>query len=58
MALRLALQNPTQFAAAVSIHGKFPAGHSPLANLNQARKLPLMFMQGLHAQEETVAKNS
>jgi phospholipase/carboxylesterase len=41
MALRLALRNPEQFAGALSFGGEFPAGHTPLARLHAARRLPL-----------------
>jgi phospholipase/carboxylesterase len=42
MALRLALQNPRQFAGAVSLGGPMPEGNCPLRSVNAARELPLM----------------
>ena len=42
MAYRIALRNPERFAAAVSIGGRFPQGHMPLARITQLRKFPLL----------------
>ena len=44
MALRLALRWPDRFAGGASIGGCFPAGHSPLARLTQARRSRLLIM--------------
>lgn len=42
MALRVAMENPSVFAAAISLGGRVPRGSRPLRHINQARKLPLM----------------
>jgi phospholipase/carboxylesterase len=44
MALRLALRNPSQFAGALSFGGAFPADRAPLARLQAARRLPMLFI--------------
>src|SRR5262245_1918935 len=44
MALRLALRSPDRYAAAASIGGCFPQGHSPLARLQAARRSRLLIM--------------
>jgi phospholipase/carboxylesterase len=44
MAMRLALRSPEAYAGAASIGGSFPQGHSPLARLEQARRLRLLIM--------------
>jgi phospholipase/carboxylesterase len=49
MALRLALRNPGQFAGALSFGGAFPSGHSPLARLHAARRLPLFLATNLES---------
>jgi phospholipase/carboxylesterase len=49
MALRLALRNPDQFAGALSFGGAFPSGHSPLARLHAARRLPLFLATNLES---------
>jgi phospholipase/carboxylesterase len=43
-ALRLALRGPERYAAAASIGGPFPQGHSPLARLAAARRSRLLIM--------------
>jgi phospholipase/carboxylesterase len=42
MAFRIALRNPDQFAAAISIGGPMPEGHRPLARVDQLRNFPLL----------------
>ncbi|ADB18979.1 phospholipase/Carboxylesterase [Pirellula staleyi DSM 6068] len=54
MALRLALQFPNLFAGAVSLGGSFPRGTAPLANLEQARKLPMMIAHARDSRTYTV----
>jgi predicted esterase len=49
MALRLALRNPDQFSGALSFGGAFPSGHSPLARLHAARRLPLFLATNLES---------
>lgn len=44
MALRLALRWPDRYAGGISIGGRFPTGHSPLARLAQARRSRLLMM--------------
>jgi phospholipase/carboxylesterase len=46
MALRLALRMPHLFAAAFSIGGPLPQGHSPLVNVQNVRGLPVMLSHG------------
>ena len=46
MAMRLAMAAPQRFAGAASFGGPFPEGHQPMANLHQARSLPLMIAHG------------
>ncbi|MEZ6109805.1 MAG: dienelactone hydrolase family protein [Pirellulaceae bacterium] len=46
MAMRLALRHPEWFAGALSFDGGFPTGDAPLANLEGARRLPLMIARG------------
>ncbi len=41
MAIEIALRHPELFAGAISLGGGFPAGGSPLANLEVAREVPL-----------------
>lgn len=45
-AVRLGLRHPQRFAGALSVGGPFPEGATPLAGLNEARKLPLFVAQG------------
>ena len=44
MALRLALQNPNDYAGVISISGGLPAGHAPLRNVGMFEKLPILLM--------------
>jgi len=44
MALRLALRSPRHYAGAASIGGAFPTGHSPLVQLEQARRSKLLIL--------------
>jgi phospholipase/carboxylesterase len=60
MALRLALRNPEQFAGALSFGGAFPSGHSPLARLEAARRLPLLIATNLDSKrypQQTVCEH-
>jgi phospholipase/carboxylesterase len=41
MALRLALREPRRFAGVLSLGGRFPAGHAPLARIAEARHLSI-----------------
>jgi phospholipase/carboxylesterase len=41
MALRLALREPRRFAGVLSLGGRFPVGHAPLARLAEARHLSI-----------------
>ena len=41
MALRLALREPRRFAGVLSLGGRFPVGHAPLARLAAARHLSI-----------------
>ena len=50
MALRIALAHPDRFAGAISLGGELPRGRMPLANVNAARRLPLLLMAGLTSQ--------
>ncbi len=47
MALRIALANPGRFAGALSLGGELPRGMAPLANVNDARSVPLLLIAGL-----------
>lgn len=49
MALRLGLAAPDHFAGAASIGGPVPRGQNPLANLIEARRLPMMIAHGRHS---------
>ena len=42
MALRLGMENPDQFAGAISLGGPIPSGSCPLRRINEARDLPLL----------------
>ncbi len=42
MALRMGLENPDQFAGAISLGGPVPSGGCLLRRINEARKLPLL----------------
>lgn len=46
MAFRIALNNPDQFAGALSLGGAFPQGQQPLRRLNDLRRLPLFIATG------------
>ncbi|PQO34848.1 hypothetical protein DTL21_15260 [Bremerella cremea] len=50
MALRLALQNPADYAGVISINGPLPTGNAPLRNLGLCEKLPILLM---HCHEST-----
>ncbi len=41
MALRLALREPRRFAGVLSLGGRFPVGHAPLARLAEARHVSI-----------------
>ena len=49
MALRIALRNPNRFAGVVSLGGPLPRDRTPLANLRQARHLPVLIATGSHS---------
>ncbi len=51
MAWRIALRYPSEFAGAVSICGKFPQLHAPLANFNSPYRVPTLWMYGAHSTE-------
>ncbi len=42
MALRMGMENPDQFAGAISLGGPVPSGHCLLRRINEARDLPLL----------------
>ena len=46
MALRVALDNPSRFAGALSLDGAFPRGGAPLLRLIEARQIPLFIARG------------
>ena len=46
MALRVALNNPEQFAGVLSFCGRFPAGRNAFGNLIEARSLPVLLAGG------------
>lgn len=46
LAFQLAMQYPSCFAGVVSLCGRFPQGGTPLAELNQARRVPLLMSCG------------
>ncbi|MGA2033367.1 MAG: alpha/beta hydrolase-fold protein [Thermoguttaceae bacterium] len=50
MAFRVALGRPERFAGVLSLGGAFPTGRNPLANLSQARRLPVLLAVGRASQ--------
>jgi phospholipase/carboxylesterase len=50
MCFRLAMNHPQRFAGALSLGGLFPHGRTPLANLSEARRVPLFLAFGQHSQ--------
>jgi len=46
MAFRIGLKHPDQFAGVISIGGPFPSNKTPLANIEQARRMPMLVMHG------------
>jgi phospholipase/carboxylesterase len=44
MALRIALRQPRLFAGVLTLEGQFPTGFAPLANLTEARQLPIFLV--------------
>lgn len=50
MAWRVALRYPKRFAGVVSICGEFPNENRPLANFENARDLPTLWMYGAESQ--------
>lgn len=50
VALRVGLRYPREFAGVLSIGGRFPRGNNPLAQLADARHLPLFIAQGRDSQ--------
>jgi len=53
MALRLAMAEPEKFAGVVSLCGRFPQGHNPLARFELARRVPLLIAQGRDSESYT-----
>jgi len=51
LALRIAMKHPRQFAGAISLGGPFPVGDSPLANIDEVRRLPLLIAQGSESEK-------
>lgn len=51
MALRIGLRFPEQFAGVVAVCGHFPNERNVLANLHQARALPILWMYGQDSQQ-------
>jgi phospholipase/carboxylesterase len=51
MALRVGLRYPDSFSGVVAVCGEFPKEQCVLANLPQARSLPLLWMYGEHSQK-------
>lgn len=49
MAFRLALSHPRQFAGVLSLDGAFPAQHTPLVRLVDARRLQVFLACGRHS---------
>jgi phospholipase/carboxylesterase len=49
MAFRLGLKHPQRFAGVLSLGGPFPSGNTPLAFLEDARRLPLFITQGRYS---------
>lgn len=56
MAFRIGLKYPQRFAGALSLGGPFPTGNTPLASLDEARKLPLFIAQGRSSEIYPVEK--
>lgn len=56
MAFRIGLKYPHRFAGALSLGGPFPTGSTPLASLEEARKLPLFIAHGRSSQLYPVEK--
>jgi phospholipase/carboxylesterase len=56
MAFRVGLRQPHRFAGILSLGGAFPTDHSPLAHLNDARKIPLFIAQGRSSEIYSVEK--
>jgi phospholipase/carboxylesterase len=46
MAFRVAMSHPTRFAGVLSLCGAFPRGVTPLGNLLEARRLPILLAVG------------
>jgi phospholipase/carboxylesterase len=49
-ALRIALRYPSQFAGVAAFCGQFPNEQHALANLAEARSLPILWMYGQHSE--------
>ena len=56
MALRLGLAAPDHFAGVSSMGGPVPTGLNPLANLIEARRLPMMIAHGRHSQSYPISR--
>jgi len=50
MAFRVAMHEPTSFAAVMSVGGRFPNGGRPLSRINLARKVPVFIACGRESQ--------
>jgi phospholipase/carboxylesterase len=60
MAFRLAMSHPRRFAGVLSICGGFPNVRTPLARLNEARRIPVFIASGRDSQQypaENVCEN-
>ncbi len=51
MAFRVAMSHPSRFAGVLSCCGPFPHGYTPLGNLTEARKLPVLLAVGRDSSE-------
>lgn len=56
MAMRLGLAAPDRFAGVSSMGGPVPRGLNPLANLIEARRLPVMIAHGRHSQSYPISQ--
>ena len=56
MAMRLGLAAPDQFAGVASLGGPVPTGHNPLANLHEARQLPMLIGYGRDSEQYPVSR--
>lgn len=56
MALRIALSCPDLFAGAASFGGPFPRNHTPLCNVMEARRIPLLLACGADSHDYPEAR--